>query len=69
MSAQRRKVIKYTLHYRESPESPQWEEDFYTKGAADAKALSIFLGGGIAVVVEGEEDEPSNGKDNEDEQS
>lgn len=63
-----RKVIKYIVHYRESPESPQWEEPFYTKGAADAFAYKIFLKGGITVIVEDEEDEQdtsNNGADDE----
>jgi hypothetical protein len=61
-------VIKYVVHYREAPESPQWEEEFYTKGAADEFALRIFLAGGITVIVEGEEEsnEPEK-KGNQDE--
>lgn len=52
-----RKVLKYIVHYRESPESPQWEEEFYTKAAADTFAYGIFLKGGITVMTESEEDE------------
>jgi len=44
--------MKYVCHFRESPDSPQWEEDFATKAAADKKALEIFLDGGIAIVIE-----------------
>lgn len=46
------KVLKYVVHYKESPDSPQWEETFFSKGAAEGHALRITLNGGIAVLVE-----------------
>lgn len=43
--------LKYIVHFRETPDSPQWDEVFDTKAEADKKALSIFLNGGISVTV------------------
>lgn len=43
--------LKYIVHFRETPDSPQWEEEFSTKAAADKKALEVFLNGGISVTV------------------
>lgn len=47
-------TLKYIVHYREAPESPQWEKECATKEEADRFAYNIFLNGGITVVVETE---------------
>lgn len=47
-----KQVIKYTVHFRESPDSPQWEEGYFSKQAAEGHALRITLNGGIAIIVE-----------------
>lgn len=49
--------IKYTVYYRESSNSPQWEDHFEkgsndeNKAAAEKRAYEIMLEGGLAVVV------------------
>lgn len=49
--------IKYTVYYRESSNSPQWEDHFEkgsndeNKAAAEKRAYEIMLDGGLAVVV------------------
>lgn len=45
-------VIKYVVHFRDSPDSPQWEDSYFSKAAADGHALRVNLNGGIAIVVE-----------------
>lgn len=52
MSKSSKQVIKYTVHFRESPDSPQWEEGYFSKQAAEGHALRITLNGGIAIIVE-----------------
>jgi len=47
-------MLKHIVHYRESPDSIQWDEEFDSKSAADKRALEIFLNGGIAIVVDKE---------------
>lgn len=42
----------YIVHFRESPSSPQWEEEWPTKQQADVRAFQIYTDGGIAIVVE-----------------
>lgn len=51
-------MLKHICHYREAPDSPQWDEEFDTKAAADDKALQVFLNGGIAIVTEVEVADP-----------
>lgn len=41
----------YVVHFRESPDSPQWEQGPMPKDQADAYAYKIYLNGGMAVVV------------------
>lgn len=43
--------LKYIVHYRESPDSPQWEHETFVKAEADTFALKVFLDGGISVTV------------------
>ena len=65
-------VIKYVVHFRDSPDSPQWEDSYFSKAAADGHALRVNLNGGIALVVESLEDDifskPTT-EDDSDEQS
>lgn len=49
--------LRYTVYYREAPNSPQWEDSF-DKGSNNAKraqaekrAYEICLNGGLAVIV------------------
>lgn len=41
----------FVVHFRESPSSPQWEEEWPTKAQADTRAFQIYADGGIAIVV------------------
>lgn len=41
----------FIVHFRESPTSPQWEEEWPTKAQADTRAFQIYTDGGIAIVV------------------
>jgi predicted TIM-barrel enzyme len=63
------KVIQYVVHFRESPDSPQWEESYFSKAAADGHALRVNLNGGIAIIVENLVDDvfskPSEGTDDD----
>lgn len=45
-------VLKYTVHFRESSDSPQWEESYFSRAAAEGHALRVSLNGGIAIIVE-----------------
>lgn len=55
------KTIIWTVVFRDSAESPQQELVRYTKEAANFFALSIINNGGVAIVVEGEDEEDNNG--------
>ena len=60
------KTMIYRVVYRQSPEEPQQEAKRYTKEAADAFAWSVYVTGGVAVVVEDMEEQrgdPKNGID------
>lgn len=49
--------MKFVVHYRENPSSPQWEDTFdkgtndENKAQAEKRAYEIMLNGGIAVVI------------------
>lgn len=43
--------LKYIVHYRESPDCPQWDQVFYDEKEANDFALATFLNGGISVTV------------------
>ena len=47
----------YTVHFREDPTSPQWEDtfdkgtDYENKVNAEKRAYEVTINGGMAVVV------------------
>lgn len=52
------KTVTYTVVFRDSADHPQQELVRYTKEAADHFALLIVNNGGVAIVVEDEEEAP-----------
>lgn len=59
------KTLKYTVVSRTNPDAPQEETEFFTKSAADAYALQVYLKGGIAMVIEDMTDDFTGRNDNE----
>ena len=41
----------HIVHYRESRDELQWDEEYPTKAEADRRAYEVYIQGGIAVVV------------------
>ena len=54
------KTIIWTVVFRDSADNPQQELIRYTKEAANAFALSVINNGGVAIVVEGEDEDEGN---------
>lgn len=57
------KTMIWTVVFRDDAESPQQELIRYTEAAANRFAKSIMDTGGVAIVVEGEEDSPETDDD------
>lgn len=52
------KTLIYTVVFRDSADHPQQELIRYTREAADHFAFLIVENGGVAIVIEGEEEAP-----------
>lgn len=46
------KTLQYKVVYREGPEEPQQEAVKFTQEAANALAWSVYVNGGVAIIVE-----------------